>query len=107
MSACNGVAFRIKRGATFLINFTATTEGQPLDLTGWTVTSSVRQRGNFVANNFVEIPDAPAGEIIVSSPTDGWPLGQIEFDIRFVSDTDQVTYTESVSFELIEPETRA
>lgn len=98
------VSFRIKRGATFLINFDVALDGQPLDLTGWTITSQVRNRGQLVATLLATSPEL--GKLEVSGPSDDWPISVLQFDVRFVSDSGQTTYTESVVFEVEMPETQ-
>jgi hypothetical protein len=72
-----------KRSATFGATVTYTPEtGWPNDLTGVTITSSIRDsRGSLF--NFVVVVTSPTTFTVTSDETEKWSVGTAFWDIRF------------------------
>lgn len=88
----------IKQGSTFLLALQVEVDGKPQSLVGWTVTSSIGTKNrSFVQPMKVVVIDADKGLVEISAQTDAWPLGQMYFDIKYVTDSAQKVVSESVS----------
>lgn len=101
-------AFRIKRGATFEIPFKVKLGDDPEDIRAWTITSHVRHntgtRELVAALNVVLGPEPD--DLLITGPSDSWPIALLAWDVKLVTDSGQTTYTETVVFEVEAPETR-
>lgn len=92
----------IKQGASFSFTGTATDGAQPVDLTGYTLKSQVRDRnGTLVDTLGVTINNAVAGVFTVTATTGTllYPIGTMELDIR-LTHTPLVEYSETVLLEV-------
>lgn len=88
----------IKRGDTFILALKATVDGVAQDLTGWTIRSSVGTVDGRIADlqvNILPQEDDSLGEYVLHGKTANWPLGELVFDIRYTTDTDQVITTQA------------
>lgn len=87
----------VKQGATFLLALDVEVDGQAQDLTNWTVTAGIGlSNGTFYQVLQVTKVDAAQGKLELSASTDSWPIGQLFFDIKYVTDSSQIIMTESV-----------
>lgn len=89
---------KFKRGDTFILALKAKVDDVAQDLTGWTIRSSVGTIDGKVADLTVNIlpqddPDTK-GEFVIHGKTDSWPLGELAYDIRYTTDTEQVITTQ-------------
>lgn len=99
---------RIKRGDTFVVEATLMQDGQPQDLTGWTIRSQVRQGGRLIADLAVEYVDRAAGVYRLSAPegTAAWAVGLLRSDIEYTMPSGQIASTETFDLECVEDVTR-
>lgn len=91
-----------KRGDTFILEATAKDGDTGKDLTGWTIEASARFANRLVCNFFVTFLDRAAGVFqITAPPTNQWPVGLIDSDIKYISPTGQVIHTETFQINCI------
>lgn len=95
----------IKQGDSFLLPLQIAVDGQPQDLTNWSVRSCVGSSSGILAELEVEYTDRVGGKILLKADTSTWALGTYYFDIRYTTDSDQVTTTASEEIVVIRPET--
>jgi hypothetical protein len=83
-----------KRGDTFTLSATAS-----VPIVGWSLDSQVRQHGKLVDTLVIAVTDAATGAYTLTSSgsTAAWPLGELEFDVRYTTDLGQIISTEVVS----------
>jgi len=76
----------IKRGETLLLECTvANPDGSPLDLTGWTIASQIRDGHDaLIATLTVDLHAPAAGQYrLRCNPTAAWPIGRAYMDIAY------------------------
>ena len=95
----------IKQGDTFLLPLQISVDGQPQDLTNWLVRSCVSNSSGVMAELTVEYPVRTAGKILLKADTTSWPIGTYSFDIRYKTDSEQVTTTASEEIKVIKSDT--
>jgi hypothetical protein len=88
-----------KRGDTFLLRASVndgTEDANPVDITGWTIRSQIRDGNTLVDTCTVTITDDAAGEyeLLVEDTTE-WPTRVLRCDIEYTTDADQITSTET------------
>ena len=104
-------SLRVLRGATFRKVVDQIVDGVPVDLTGYTITSQIRDPrdlASIVATATVTIADqiASPGEFEIDFGTsETWPIGALWLDIR-IDSGGTVDYTERVILEVSETSTR-
>lgn len=100
--------FKIKRGDTFIVEAALTQNGEPQDLTGWSIRSQVRRGNKLVAELAVEYADRPTGVYRLSAPegTAEWPVDMLRSDIEYTMPSGQIASTETFEFECVEDVTR-
>ena len=100
--------FKIKRGDSFIVEAALTQNGEPQDLTGWSIRSQVRRGNKLVAELAVEYVDRPTGVYRLSAPegTAEWPVGTLRSDIEYTMPSGQIASTETFEFECVEDVTR-
>lgn len=86
----------IKRGDSFQIALVVKVGGVLQDLTDWEVRSSIGTPSRVVAELTVEFTDRAAGEFTLSAETDTWPIGSLNFDIKYTTDAGQILTTDPV-----------
>lgn len=89
---------KIKRGDTFILALKVKVDGQPVDLTNWKIRSSVGNIDGKVADlkvNILPQIEETIGQIVLHGPTNVWPVGELAFDIRYTTDSDQIVTTET------------
>lgn len=87
----------IKQPGSFLLGLEVEVDGEIQDLTGWTVSAAVASKNRaFYRQLTVTVLDAAKGLFELSGPTADWPTGQLLFDIKYVTDSEQIIMTESV-----------
>lgn len=98
---------KIKRGDSFLLALVTSVDGVPQDLTNWEVRSSIATLNGFqeVADLTVTYTDRAAGEFTLSADTSAWPLGCLEFDVRYTTDSGQIVTTDSVIVKITKSDT--
>ncbi len=77
--------YSIKRGTPLALTLTLQQDdGTPVDLTGATLESQIRdQSGNLVASPLLNVTDAAAGGIsYLANSDDTWPIGTVSTDVR-------------------------
>jgi len=76
----------LKRGDQLALDVTRMDEaGNPVDLTGLTITSQAKISG-FVANLTVTVTNAAAGQLRLSAPATAtalWPVASLSVDIKY------------------------
>lgn len=76
----------IKRGDEFSLDITRVdANGNPVDITGQTVTSQVKITG-FTTNLTVTVVDAPVGKARLSAPASAtalWPIATLSCDVKY------------------------
>jgi hypothetical protein len=90
---------RHKHGASFRAEIAATVQGDPLDLTGMTITSQIRAAaGSYrVPGVVVDVVDAVNGLIAIhAKDTTQWPVTRLEWDVRMVDADGNVSATDTV-----------
>lgn len=96
---------RIKRGDTFILALRAMVDGEPQDLTHWKIRSSVGNVDGKIADLKVNVlpQDVPEtkGQYVLHGNTNNWVLGELEFDIRYTTASDQVVTTNSAKLLLV------
>ena len=88
----------IKQGATFGFTGVATDGINPMDLTGYTLKSQVRDRDGVLVDTLsTTVDSAIAGTftVVASTGTLAYPLGTLELDIRLTHST-AVEFSETV-----------
>lgn len=75
----------VKSGASLRLAFAvANDDDTPYDLTSTTVTAQVRDlSGKLIATLDLQ-PSGTPGGLQVEQATDGWPVGVLKFDLKFV-----------------------
>ena len=89
----------IKIGDSF--SFTGTAEimdqaGASLDMTGWTVTAAGKIGSVDIAFTCVLV-DGPKQTFSIVSDTSQWPVGVLQFDVRFTTPAGESKTTDPVS----------
>lgn len=97
---------RLKQGASLKIVMMLTdemNENLPVDVTGWTITSSVKRSiydkkplGFF----HVEAVNPLLGEIHLTANSNLWPVGRLMFDVKYVMPNGSTIYSDPVDFYL-------
>lgn len=93
----------IKRGDTYVVTVTATEDDgtTPIDLTGWTIRSQIRDAEDvLVAQLRVTVTNAAAGQFTLDQATPdttGWPVGTCSQDIEYTDPSGRVISTGTFS----------
>lgn len=90
----------IKNGDTLRLACVAQDDaGNPVDLTGWTVTAQVRDaKYNALVASLSITVDAPQeGAFTIEGDTANWPVGDLSFDIRYLDSLGRVAHTETIA----------
>lgn len=95
----------IKQGDTFLLPLQISVDGQPQDLTDWSIRSCVSSASGVMAEFDIEYPDRAAGKVLLRADTSAWKIGTYSFDIRYTTDSEQVTTTASEVIQVIKSDT--
>lgn len=94
----------IKRGETLDLACTYVQGGEPINITGWTIDSWVRDPAGTVVHRFVsEITDAEHGAYRMradAAQTASWPLGGLSMDIRYTDAGGGVVYSPTLSLQV-------
>lgn len=103
--ACN--FFNWKRGQTFGASCTYVPEtGGPVDLTGVTITSSIKDSSRNKAYPLTVTVTDPTHFTLTLADTTDWQVGTAYWDIRFAIG-DVVFYSETVAFNVVQEITPA
>lgn len=90
------VTIPFKRGDTFLVEGSVSDNAVPVDLTGWTIRSQVRNGEALVADLGVTITNAAAGQYqLTKNDTTSWPVKDLSCDIEYTTDSGQIVSTET------------
>jgi hypothetical protein len=95
----------IKQGDSFLLPLHITVDGHSQDLTLWSIRSCVGNSSGVIAELVIEYTDRAGGKILLKGDSTLWPQGTYYFDIRYTTDSDQVTTTASEEIQVIKPVT--
>lgn len=94
------ITIKFKRGDTFLRNCQISENGVPIDITGWTIRSQIRDSSSVLIDNLVtEITNAVTGSYKISklaASTASWSVGSHFMDIEFTTSAGSVMSTETV-----------
>lgn len=93
-----------KRGDTFFIANRLTQDNAPIDLTGWTVRSQVRDGDTLVQSLTYAVAVAADGQYTLTAPaasTASWPVKTLLCDIEYTSPGGTVTSTETFQIVVI------
>lgn len=81
------VIYEFKRGDDFSIPMTLQdADGNPVDITGWTIAAATTYARRPVSTLDVTITDGPNGVFVISLPfaqTAVWPIRKLKCDIQF------------------------
>jgi len=100
---------RIKRGETFLLECSVSNpDGSPVDLTGWTIVSQIRDgHGVLISALSVDIHTPAAGQYrLRGNDTDAWPPGRAHMDVAYTDVGGRALTTETVAVEIEHEVTR-
>lgn len=101
------ITLQFKRGDTFLIEGRASSGGQPLDLSGGTVRSQVRNGAGLVSELSVQWMDQAQGIYrLRAEDTTRWPVAVLTCDIEYLLASGQKVSTETFEIDCIKDETR-
>ena len=99
-----------KRGSAFVFQATYSVSNLPVNLDGYVITSQIRDsEGNLVADLVVTMADqgtAPGQYSLNCDDTTEWMLGDLRWDIRYLSDSRPVI-TETLIIRLVRQVTEA
>ena len=96
---------RIKRGDSFLLALVTRVDGARQDLTNWGVRAAIASCYGVINELTVTFTNRAQGEFELSADTTEWPIGVIEFDIRYTTDVGQIVTTNSVKVNVIKSDT--
>ncbi len=99
-----------KRGDTFELSCTLENEGNPVDITNFTITAQVRQADDTLLQALtVTKTDAANGAFTLgatSTETEGWEVLQYQCDIEFIEVGGEVNSSETFTINVIKDITR-
>lgn len=98
-----------KRGDTFLISAVVKIGGETQDITLWDIKSQLRREDDpaFLVELVIERIDNTQGTYMVRcDDTTAWPIGQLQWDVQYTTDTDQVISTQTVIVDVRKDVTR-
>jgi len=99
-----------KRGDTFELSCTLENEGNPVDITNFTITAQVRQADDTLLQALtVTKTDAANGAFTLgatSTETEGWEVLQYQCDIEFIEGSGEVNSSETFTINVIKDITR-
>ena len=93
-----------KRGDTLEWVVTLTQDGAAVDITGWTITSQVRQDDTLIQSLTVTVVDAANGNFNLSATaaeTAAWALGTHSVDIEFINLDSFVVSSQTFTLQLV------
>lgn len=100
-----------KRGDTFELSATLENEGNPVDITNFTIASQVRDTDDVVLQALtVTKTDAPNGAFTLgatSTQTESWGVQQYQCDIEFIEAGGEVNSSETFAINVIKDITRS
>lgn len=100
-----------KRGDTFVLSCTLENEGVPVDITGWTIASQVRDNSDQLLQALtVTVTSATGGAFDLSATpaeTETWGVQQYLCDIEFIDQTGEVNSTDTFTLSVLRDITRA
>lgn len=98
---------KIKRGNTFILQCQVLEDGEPRDCTGWTVASQIRFGCDFVVDLVFNWIDQTEGTFqLYYEDTTAWPVGNLQMDILYTTENDQLISTENLTITCIAQVTR-
>lgn len=101
------ITLQFKRGDTFLIEGRVTAGGDPLDLSGGSVRSHVRNGAALVAELAVQWVDRAQGTYrLRADDTTRWPVALLTCDIEYLLPSGQKVSTETFEVDCMKDETR-
>jgi len=95
--------FRFKQGDTYFVTCSVTDdEGTPINLSGFTIRSQIRQpTGELIAELDVDITDAAQGDFVMSDDdTQEWPVGCQFQDIEYTDSGETVVSTQTFKIDI-------
>lgn len=99
-----------KRGDTFELSCTLENEGNPVDITNFTITSQIRSPDDSLLQALtVTVTDAANGAFTLSATpaqTETWDIIQYLSDIEFVNASGEVNSSETFTINVIKDITR-
>jgi hypothetical protein len=88
------ITFDHIKGGTLELHWKLTDQGNPVDMTGWTVSAELYERDYTYIDNFaVAVTDAEAGEFTLSFSAAGqadWPIGDLKGKLLLTRDDGKV-----------------
>lgn len=98
------ITIKFKRGDTFLRNCQISENGVPIDITGWTIRSQIRDKSGVLVDNLVtSITNAATGSYTINKSavsTASWIVGDHFMDIEFTTSAGSVMSTETVRIKI-------
>lgn len=90
-----------KRGDTFILSGTSKYDGVAVDLTGYVVTSQIRQTDSTLVDDLTcTVTNAASGAYEIeatATQTALWPIATLYFDVQFTSPDGVVISTDTVA----------
>ena len=99
-----------KRGDTFELTLSLENQGNPVDITNFTIASQIRdQDDQLVQALTVTKTDASNGQFTLTATdtqTDDWPIAKLDVDVEFVEPDTTVSSSETFNIQVIKDITR-
>jgi len=99
-----------KRGDTFVLSCTLENEGNPVDITNFTIAAQVRQPDDTLLQALtVTVTDTANGAFTLgasATETEGWEPGKLQCDIEFTEANGEVNSSETFVLNVIKDITR-
>ena len=97
-----------KRGDTFVKSNVVEDANGPVDITTWTIASSLRDADDTkVADCVVVVTNASAGAYTLTvADTTLWPIGALFWDIQYTDGDDVIFSTETIQVNVLLDQTR-
>jgi len=97
---------RIKQGSHFVYDCAVQDNGAPVDMTLWSVASQIRDGETLIADLTLTWVDRAQGKFRLSfTATASWPRKKLEWDIKYTTNTGQITHTDTILVMVFDSET--
>lgn len=97
---------RIKQGSHFVYDAAVQDNGAPVDMTLWSVASQIRDGETLIADLTLTWVDRAQGKFRLSfAETASWPLKKLKWDIKYTTNTGQITHTDTILVMVFDAET--
>lgn len=85
-----------KRGDSFILDGAVSENSAAIDITGWSIKAQVRYADQLVEELACTVVSAAAGTYrVASAGTQTWPVGTLQADVQYTTDSGQIVSTET------------